>query len=236
MSNITPIIHEEEDEEGNDAVEKFKFSLTSHIQNYKGNVIANVLSDDTYSMNTIIEQLDPIDTYTMNKAILTAVSIYKTEIMNTALINEDIDNLNKKTTKGCSYLDNFKTQIDDFKVFIDTTLQKDNESKRKVINDINDITERIHKCQFNIKEYVKDIKDSNSQSYANSSSNLDAINNVITLVKHNKHACPVCLENSTTHFAIPCGHVYCEECSSKLRSRCFICRDTIYRVSPLFFS
>lgn len=214
---------------------EFNFSLTNHIRNYNEDADESKLINNKNGDAFPIEE-EYLNVLSINEAILKAITIYKTEVLNTSTINEDIDNLNKKTIKSISYLENFKNQVDEFKEFVDNTLQKNNDSKLKVLTEIENIVISIDTCKVHIKDYVKEIRDSNSESYANSFSNLNAINSVITLIKHNKHVCPVCLENATTHFTIPCGHVYCKDCSSKLRVRCFICRDTIYKVSPLYFS
>lgn len=48
--------------------------------------------------------------------------------------------------------------------------------------------------------------------------------------------CPVCLVKSVSHFFLPCGHTFCEQCMFKInRSKCFLCKKQIDGIKPLFF-
>ena len=57
------------------------------------------------------------------------------------------------------------------------------------------------------------------------------------LKKSERKLCTVCHENELSHCFIPCGHTYCETCSTRgsRRGRCFACRGTIERAIKIYF-
>lgn len=52
-----------------------------------------------------------------------------------------------------------------------------------------------------------------------------------------ENACPVCLSRPVSKFAVPCGHTFCDDCVGRMSMhRCCMCRATVDRVRPLFYS
>ena len=98
------------------------------------------------------------------------------------------------------------------------------------------LNEALNMCRSNIQTYTTKEKKQYIDVYDASIGKINALNGVFTIAKFNKHVCPICLKNETTHFTLPCGHVYCEECSKKITVTCFICRGNVYKVNSLFFS
>ena len=60
----------------------------------------------------------------------------------------------------------------------------------------------------------------------NSAVSSHAVGNTVT--------CQICLSNPVQHYLVPCGHVFCKECSDKTQNWCFTCRGQVQRRMPLF--
>ena len=52
-------------------------------------------------------------------------------------------------------------------------------------------------------------------------------------------ACGVCCVQPIAQVALPCGHVFCRECIEKMtsipRSKCWMCRERVEDITPIFF-
>jgi hypothetical protein len=65
------------------------------------------------------------------------------------------------------------------------------------------------------------------------------LKNLVNLGAFQKQAaptCTICMIKGVTHATIPCGHTYCEECSTKQTTLCYICRAQIRDRVRIFFS
>ena len=65
---------------------------------------------------------------------------------------------------------------------------------------------------------------------------LRGIVNLNTFQKQAAPTCTICMTKAITHATIPCGHTYCEECSTKQTTLCYMCRVQIRDRVRLFFS
>jgi hypothetical protein len=65
---------------------------------------------------------------------------------------------------------------------------------------------------------------------------LKGLVNLSTFQKQGVPTCTICMNKGVTHATIPCGHTYCEECSTKQTTLCYMCRVQIRDRVRLFFS
>jgi len=65
---------------------------------------------------------------------------------------------------------------------------------------------------------------------------LRGIMNLNTFQKQAAPTCTICMTKAVTHATIPCGHTYCEDCSTKQTTLCYMCRIQIRDRVRLFFS
>lgn len=58
------------------------------------------------------------------------------------------------------------------------------------------------------------------------------------VVKENISTCKICMENAIVFTVDPCGHCYCEECSSRMlaNSRCYQCRRPVQKLIKIFLN
>jgi hypothetical protein len=54
--------------------------------------------------------------------------------------------------------------------------------------------------------------------------------------KQNAPICTICMIKDVTHAVTPCGHTFCDECSQKQLTACFICRIQIRDKLRLYFN
>jgi hypothetical protein len=210
----------------------FDFSLidfikTSNDSNLSPEVCNNNLEHDTYLQK-------------INQNISDAIDIYNTELLKITNINEKTDILNRKYTKMKSYLHEFKANIQEFKDFFYKTLNNDNKDEEESTNiigqNIISIHTQIDTCQTNIDKLVKKLLKNQYIDYNSSCVKVKNLNNIFRLIRFNQNICPICMKEESTHFTVPCGHLYCLNCSEKLTITCFICRQNILKTTPLFFS
>jgi hypothetical protein len=53
---------------------------------------------------------------------------------------------------------------------------------------------------------------------------------------HGVPICSICASGTVVCALIPCGHVYCNTCSQKQRSQCYICRTTVKGTLRIYFN
>jgi hypothetical protein len=53
---------------------------------------------------------------------------------------------------------------------------------------------------------------------------------------HGVPICSICTSGSVVSALIPCGHVFCNTCSQKQRSQCYICRTTVKGTLRIYFN
>jgi hypothetical protein len=46
--------------------------------------------------------------------------------------------------------------------------------------------------------------------------------------------CTICLTNASTHVSVPCGHIFCGDCITKMNSNCASCRTQIEKTIKLY--
>ncbi len=55
----------------------------------------------------------------------------------------------------------------------------------------------------------------------------DAVTNIVS-------NCPICLENKPEQCSVPCGHVFCSECYTKLNKKCAMCNKPVSQFVKLY--
>ena len=53
---------------------------------------------------------------------------------------------------------------------------------------------------------------------------------------HRVPICSICASGTVASAMIPCGHVYCNTCTQKQRSQCYICRTTVKGTLRIYFN
>jgi hypothetical protein len=199
----------------------FNFSL---IDNING---SNVSSSNS-NMNLELDKL--------NDTIYEALSIYNKAVLHISDINVHIDKLRKKQTKILEFNEKFKDSIQELKEYVTNQFDTNENKINNVLSTIDLISDAVNNCETVITKYIDEECNKNKDSYVESKSKLNALHNIFSLVKFNKHVCPICLQNEASHFTLPCGHVYCEKCVNKIKISCFVCRQNIFKVNQLYFS
>lgn len=216
--------------------EIFNFSLIDIINPVnKSSQGSNIIDQDIHCVEN-----SNLNLHKINKNITDAIDIYNKELLKISSINEHMDTLNRKYLKMKHYLNDFKSNIQEFKEFFRKHLSNDNpsesESKNNITANINSIYTQIDTCQTNIDEHMCQLLNKQNEEYQDASKKIKSLDNIFTLIRMNKKICPICMNGESTHFTIPCGHLYCKTCSEKLTISCFICRQNILKVNSLFFS
>lgn len=209
----------------------FHFSLIDNINqnsrdnnhNHNNNNFSTIHSNDFSNLDKLKE---------LNNNISDAIHIYNEELSKIIKINENMDHLNRKHNKMVNYLNEFKKSASEFQQFFEKHFKEGN--TKSILNDIDNIDSQINKCKTNIDSYIENIYNENYMEYNESYYKVKELNNIFTLVKINSRVCPICLQKEATHFTIPCGHLYCKECSSKITISCYLCRQNILKVNPLY--
>lgn len=199
----------------------FNFSL---IDNING---SNVSSSNS-NINLELDKL--------NDTIYEALSIYNKAVLHISDINVHIDKLRKKHERISEFNEKFKDSIQELKDYVNNQFDTNENKINNVLSTINLIGDAVDNCQTVITKYIDEECNKNKDSYVESKSKLNALHNIFSLVKFNKHVCPICLQNEASHFTLPCGHVYCEKCVNKIKISCFVCRQNIFKVNQLYFS
>lgn len=207
----------------------YDFSLIDRMKNTEPN--------DHSSSSSSNDDVLSLDLENINNVIHDALHVYNEEVLNVSTINQSMDRLNRKNEKVKGKLNDMTKTISDVSTYISSNYEdEDNPTYKDIIDNIQTISVSIDSCLSNIDIYSENENMKYSEVYNSSLDKINSLFNVFTLAKFNRHSCPICLKNESTHFALPCGHVYCEECSNKISVTCFICRGNIFKVSPLFFS
>ena len=205
---------------------QFHFSLIDSI---------NQNSRDNNNNDHLISSSN-LDLAELNNNISNAIQIYNDELSKITKINDTMDNLNRKHNKIVNYLNDFNDNVSAFEDFFKKHFNEKDDNNELILKDIDNINIQINKCKKNIESYIDTIYQENCVDYNKSSNKLKELNNIFTLVKINNRVCPICLQKESTHFTIPCGHLYCNDCSKKLTINCFICRQNILKVNPLYYN
>lgn len=177
-----------------------------------------------------------VDLNHLNTVIQETLKVYNKEVLNVSQINQEIDRLDRKNVKLKDKLCQMDASMNDIHNFIETNYSDKNDVYRRIIDNIKITQSMIATCLDNIDEYTEIESNLHKDDYKKSVDKINSINQVFTVAKLNKHSCPICLRNECSHFTLPCGHVYCQECSKKISVTCFVCRENIYKISPLFFT
>lgn len=219
--------------------EIFNFSLIDIINSKnKHDPGSNVIEADTEVDNDGTNS--NLNLQKINQNLSDAIDVYHTELLKISSINEHMDNLNRKYSKMKNYLNEFKSNIQEFKEFFKKNLSNDNsdeqESKNNITMNINSIYTQIDTCQTNIDKHMCQLLNKQNEDYKDASNKIKSLDNIFTLIRMNKKICPICMQHESTHFTVPCGHLYCKTCSEKITISCFICRQNILKVNSLYFS
>lgn len=214
----------------------YDFSLLDKFEECSSE--SNDLTSDTFMKETSMEE---INLESLNSVIQDALKVYNKEVLNASHINQEMDRLNNKNAKVKEELEHIKNGIADISKYIASNYKKNCcEENIQTYNNISEnisvVSGALDECLSNMNKYAENESKSHKKDYDQSIDKINSLNQIFTIAKLNKHACPICLRNESTHFTLPCGHVYCEDCSKKLSVTCFICRQNIFKVSPLFFT
>jgi Mg2+ and Co2+ transporter CorA len=207
-------------------IDKFSESFESSSEDKQKHTVNNDQSND--------DQV--VDLNHLNTVIQETLKVYNKEVLNVSHINQEIDRLDRKNIKLKEKLKQLITNMDDIHKFVESNYSESNSKYQEIMDNIKTIQSTIVSCLDNIDEYKEIESNSHQDDYQKSVHKINSINQVFTVAKLNKHSCPICLRNECTHFTLPCGHVYCEECSQKMSVTCFVCRENIFKISPLFFT
>jgi len=167
----------------------------------------------------------------MNASIRKSIEIYNETLSKISLVNETVDNVDRNHEKIKQYATKINDQLNELKTFVENHISN-NTISESINNVILSLNEFISKTNDHVTKIYKDNKD----EYDAELNKLNQLKSIIHIVKKNKHACPICLQNESTHFTVPCGHVFCKSCSDKIKLHCFVCRQYVLKVSSLFYS
>ena len=199
----------------------FNFSLIDNLQN----------GSDLPSCSNI-----NLDLSKLNETISEALTVYNNSVLKISEINTDVDKLRQKQEKMTEFIARFNESIHEFKEYISTHFDPEENEVRDMLANVSTIDKAVEDCKHKVISFIDKKCDKNKVAYISSQANLNALHNVFSLVKFNKHACLICMQNEASHFTLPCGHVYCEQCVHKIKVACFVCRQNIFKISPLYFS
>jgi len=177
-----------------------------------------------------------IDLCKLNDTIEESLNIYNQEVLRVSEINTTVDILRKKQETISEYMKRFNHSIGELRNYISKHFETDEGDLEDISRSVNSIETAVTECQTNLIYYIDKKRDENKEIYLESQANLNSLHSIFSLVKFNKHVCPICMQHEASHFTLPCGHVYCEKCSNKIKVCCFVCRQNIYKVKPLYFS
>lgn len=167
----------------------------------------------------------------MNTSILRSVEMYNETLSRLSRVNETVDNLDRNHEKIKQYATKISDNLKQLQTFVENHLHQ------------NDLTESVHSVLICLNEFIRQtnlhvmhVYRTNKDEYDAELNKLNQLKNILHIVKKNKHACPICLQQESTHFTVPCGHVFCKECADKIKLQCFVCRQYVLKVSSLFYT
>ena len=198
----------------------FKFSLIDNLQH----------------KSKIPSAKTNLDLSKLNDTIFEALNVYNQEVLKISDIHIDVDKLRKKQESVIEFIKRFTDSIVELKKYMSNNFDTDDETFQDVLNSVQTIENSVDACRNQVVDFISKKCDSHRNAYFDSQVNLNSLHNVFCFVKFNKHVCPICMQNEASHFTLPCGHVYCEKCALKIKVNCFVCRQNIFKVNPLYFS
>jgi hypothetical protein len=119
---------------------------------------------------------------------------------------------------------------------------------QKQINTVTDLIDKLDKTRKYteslgeiIDQFIQDEKlDDLRVEYTEATREVQKYQGAFSLCKDvdllNKYMCFICLERSINVFNDPCGHTMCDECATKVSTRCPMCRAGIVKKGRLFLS
>jgi hypothetical protein len=139
-------------------------------------------------------------------------------------LHKDIDELEKK-----------KEGYEKCVMDIDTSLRAVNmpyEDARDIAVKVHKVShERIEALQLNAK--IQELKQ--RQSY------MDVMRAVLKQMKgeigdamNENNNCPICMDKEAAYVVVPCGHVMCGYCKSRVKQHCFVCRAPLEKTIKLY--
>jgi hypothetical protein len=209
--------------------------LCNEYTNYNNEIMNDSIEDDTIICKDNIQKIESIIKKYIDKNDIifnniTSIDKY-TELLKT--VNDNINNL-EKSYQQIIYknldLNNYNPcdiplfNIDNEKIQSYTT----NEKNR--INEL--IIELDKKKSIWIKEYnsfqdiIKNYKNLLKTSFENSE-----IKDIF-----NTNICSICYDKEITICCNPCGHTFCNDCSKKIITKCFICNANCNNKIKLFIT
>jgi len=180
--------------------------------------IANIVDNDSI-LNEINEKLDmSIDT--IRKTIHTMMDNYLKTI-------SSLFELNHRIEHKLQQLDTLKKKLDTF-----SGLEEDTSEELRILQDsiLGYIQSRYKTLQIQndytafIKEYTK------FQAYRSV-----LLSTTGGADHHGNPLCSICTAERVTSALIPCGHVFCNNCSHKQRTQCFVCRTSVRDRLRIYF-
>lgn len=188
---------------------------------------------------TNVSQLDAssiVDCQALNSNITSAITLYENEILKISEINSQMDSLKHKYNKASQWIESMSNQIETFRIFTTKYFKPSDPSLYSgVIEEVNSIDSHLKSCETTINTYVENTIEDKKQTYASAKKCVQSLDKVFSILKYNKYACPICIHREITTFVVPCGHTYCKVCAAKMDTGCFICRQPIIKLNPLFF-
>jgi hypothetical protein len=170
------------------------------------------------------------DLENMNASILKCIQVYDQTVRKLSKINETVDALSKHHSKLLEHAEKIHKQLEDLQIFVDKNINNE-----QISESVMTVTRSLDDCMVMINEHVSSVYNDNKQSYDNNLNIIDKLQNIMHIVKNNKRVCPVCLQRESTHFTVPCGHVFCENCASNIKTSCFVCRQYVLKVAQLYY-
>ena len=183
----------------------------------------------------------------------------KLDINNDEIMKEIINKIDivvKNIDEVMKIFDNQQTKVLDLEDKINKTI-KNIEKDTEKINDFSEFTEKISSKYKDINiEKINDSILEICESIKNESENLELkreYHKELYILKYlfhhfikkinqgnNGSTCSLCMSNQVNTFLEPCGHTCCSECIDKYldnrnNSKCFICREVIFKKHKLYF-
>ena len=97
-------------------------------------------------------------------------------------------------------------------------------------------TEALSALSVPTEAYLRSVFEKNSiestyRAFIETYSQFAALRSLVTLATEVQHtagpACTICMTKEVTHAVTPCGHTFCDSCSTKQLTACYICRTQI---------
>jgi hypothetical protein len=128
-----------------------------------------------------------------------------------------------------------------------TTDPNDKELNNKFKNNISSFRNEL----MNYKNYVINKVDTDNTKVNYAIQKYELVYNNILVILNNIHKeiyqeyhkdkmpksnifCTVCLTNGSTHVSVPCGHIFCGDCITKMNNNCASCRTQIEKIIKLY--